>query len=457
MNKVFILVLAIISLECVAAGEAREVLRARLSVRRNNLKAADAKATEALNVKENFDNAEKSDAGALLESQVRLSALTKRFKQHAQLPQQTALPEAAVVKAVEAKSEDSLAQSKPSSLIQTAVESTESSESYAEEDVLQQLIDQAIEQLRAVKAQAERVKRESQLKYMVELVNRIEDFEALVTGRKSSMLLPYIAKQIHEQNSKNVSEIQNILDFLRPYLEKAQLQAKIHEKVVKRELITTYRYIKKVIDGVREEIVEELTREIAINYPFLAYTLGLFNELVNNNVSSTSDNSTTFVNTTSTSQEDVPSAAPTDVVPVVSTTPTNAAPVVPTNAAPVSPAVPTSSPASPTVEPREPRKVHSPAPKKDKDQEKKGDKKDVPAPSKKDKEPEKKGKPLKGDSSAASTGAAAPVPAPKKDKDQEKKGKSLKGDEPAKTDSPVKSEALAANGNKLKRQLSKSR
>lgn len=290
MNKVFFLVLAIISLEFVPAS----VLRARLTVRRNNLKAADAKANE-VHDQENLDN-----AGALLESQARLSTLTKRFKQR-QLPEQQKTVSHVDIESFDAASasksspvldvsnekavvEVEAVSSQAQSLIQTSAESSES----FQEDILRELIAQATKQLRAVKAQTLKVQRESQLKYMSELVDLIDDLEALVTGKRASF--PDKINQTesaHEEQkrARDQLEIQSILTTLRPSLEKAEDQVKTHEELVNSDLIKTYRYIKDVVDSIREEIVDQLAMEIATNFPYLADVLGLFNETSFNNTS----------------------------------------------------------------------------------------------------------------------------------------------------------------------------
>jgi len=478
-TKIIVLVLSIISIllvESVAAGEAREVLRARLSVRRNNLKAVDAKATGVLDMNENADNA---DAGALLESQAKLSTLTKRFKQRIQQTPPSvesdsspSLPVSGAILAGKAsvviKSVDSLsAPKKTATLIQTpesgtdetdgtedttvtsadsapsaeAVEpsaesadpSTESAETNpsadstgtsvpetptaeeeaqteaSEEHVLRRLIAQASKQLHAVKSQAKKVKRENQLKYIAELVTRIDSLETLMTGRKpvhhqKSEAKQSVEKLVAEKKARDQQEIQHILAYLRPTLVKAQAQAQLHKATAKKELIAAYRHIKKVVDAVNEDIVQELAIEIAINFPLLADALGLFNDETSVLNNSSVDSNDTSINNNYTSALDASSAGfsldnSTDVSDDGNSTLSDAE-VTPVAAA--SPLVPTSP-------------------------------------------------------------AASLPPSPslvevfkQKVQDQVKKVKSfLKGDKKAST--PVKSDALASNVNKLRRQLSKSR
>jgi len=161
---------------------------------------------------------------------------------------------------------------------------------------------QATKQLQAVKLQALKVKRESQLKYIAELVSRIDGLEALIYGKmpaRQTKEEQTLEKLVAEKKARDKHEIQRILAYLRPSLEKAQAQARIHKAEAKKELIVAYRHIKKVVDAVREDIIQQLAIEIAINYPLLADALGLFNEepvkVVNN--TSVNTNNTIVDNT----------------------------------------------------------------------------------------------------------------------------------------------------------------
>jgi len=269
--------------------ETSESLRARLSVRRNNLKAGDSKVETVTT-----NDAKNGDLRA---------RLTRMFKP--QQPQQQQ-PQ------VEVESEDSV-------FLEVAVDVNNSTASHAEDGVvlstyvalIEAKVKAQIELFEKAIASAKEAQRQKNIKVLAELMAQMQAVEEASSSPKVDVdvQMAQIEEAIAKEEAVRKAEIEQLIEHIRPSLEQAEAAEREPKKTIgiRNELKFSYAAIKNAINAVQDFKVKELLVEIALRYPRVGATLGLFN---NNNKETSNVNAT---ETTNGDSEVVPSevASPT--------------------------------------------------------------------------------------------------------------------------------------------------
>jgi len=269
--------------------ETSESLRARLSVRRNNLKAGDSKVETVTT-----NDAKNGDLRA---------RLTRMFKP--QQPQQQQ-PQ------VEVESEDSV-------FLEVAVDVNNSTASNEEDGVvlstyvalIEAKVKAQIELFEKAIASAKEAQRQKNIKVLAELMAQMQAVEEASSSPKVDVdvQMAQIEEAIAKEEAVRKAEIEQLIEHIRPSLEQAEAAEREPKKTIgiRNELKFSYAAIKNAINAVQDFKVKELLVEIALRYPRVGATLGLFN---NNNKETSNVNAT---ETTNGDSEVVPSevASPT--------------------------------------------------------------------------------------------------------------------------------------------------
>jgi len=275
--------------------ETSESLRARLSVRRNNLKAGDSKVETVTT-----NDAKNGDLRA------RLTRMFKPQQPQQQQPQPQQQPQ------VEVESEDSV-------FLEVAVDVNNSTASNEEDGVvlstyvalIEAKVKAQIELFEKAIASAKEAQRQKNIKVLAELMAQMQAVEEASSSPKVDVdvQMAQIEEAIAKEEAVRKAEIEQLIEHIRPSLEQAEAAEREPKKTIgiRNELKFSYAAIKNAINAVQDFKVKELLVEIALRYPRVGATLGLFN---NNNKETSNVNAT---ETTNGDSEVVPSevASPT--------------------------------------------------------------------------------------------------------------------------------------------------
>jgi len=327
--------------ESVAATEASEVLRARLAVRKNTLKAEDSKmgnakvdvGVDAGVVAKKTETKETKVASGLQSQNKLASQLRKRghivevdekstvpanvapaVPQQPQQPQPqqpativiTPLPastQAQASPAITQAQAEPKTQSKTESKTETASAQTEAKVNITEVigEYIQQLeakMQAQMENLMNAIAQVKQAEKERNIGKVAKLLTQIQDLELAFAkaaaaeaafqkkqnervAENKKVVIQWIEdakKAAAEQKAKIKAEVETQIEHIRPSLEQAEKTYKEKKLTAQREVAAAVQAIKNAVAATREHLKHQMKIEIALRYPKTAAAAGFFGD-----------------------------------------------------------------------------------------------------------------------------------------------------------------------------------